>query len=380
MLNADHIGWLQRLSGYDASLIAESVARVERLGLPHLSSELGRASGGDGYLAATMLCESIDWLAEHGVRPSRLKAKLKRPDVWPMWAEIRAAGLIAHLLDGVDGVHLDVPVGSGQKNADFGFQFGDGESGLLPVEFKALGLSYAEQTFCKNWASVLHSVEPPRGICTLHTDIDTAPPLINRKKRREMYRDAARRAKNLLPPFRAISGTVVVAHGSTEEYVRRMASTICAHVSQLPQSAEGWIALHWSNGAPSGVVRRAINQIDLPDHVAGIMLVGSAIVLDGTMHHVLSVIPRDGQDGEEWEFASKVGFDFGPIFRGFEVSAGVRPAVIRMPSDSRLQELIVRDGSETFWPFNLLLGPDPIGVDRGLKEDHRTPRTLGRPS
>lgn len=366
MLGPEHIDWLERLSGYDASMIRQSVDRIDELKLPGLAKEMGRSSGADGHLAGAMLCQSIDWLTERGIPLTRLRPKLKRPDTWPMWAEVRAAGLISHLLEGVDGVELDVPVASG-RNSDFGFHFSDGQSDTLPVEFKALGLSYTERQFCKTWAPLLRSVRPPRGICTLHANMGTDLRPIGRQERRRIYQDASRRTKNLLPQFRSVSATVVVAHGSQPEYVARMTSTITDALSQLPATGEGWIALHWGNGAPHDVIADAVRQIDLPEHVAGVMLVGSAIVLDGRMHHALTLIPRDSAPEGERVVSSRVeGFDFAPIMRWFESSAGVRPAILRVPIEGELEELIVRDGSEVVWPFNVLLAPDPRTVRPGL--------------
>jgi len=248
MLDSDHIRWLQRLSGYTESMIHDAVDRVERWNPQRLSDELGVASGAAGHLAATMLCQAVDWLANAGVDESRLKAKLKRPDTWSMWAEIRAAGLIAHLVDGVHGVELDVPVGPGsRRNTDFGFRV-TGQPDILPVEFKALGLSDLERRFCRSWAPTLRSIEPVRGICTLHADIDTPPLVINRRQRRQMCREVARNAKRIPSSFGTISATVVVASGTQGRYVQRLTTTVNEHLSQLPDSCEGWIAFHWSDG------------------------------------------------------------------------------------------------------------------------------------
>jgi hypothetical protein len=365
MLADTDLYWLQLVSGYESGRIVEAVNWVESLGLPRLSEQIGRASSADGHVAAMMLRESYEWLAERGVSPVAVNRMLRRPDVWPMWAQLRAAGLIAHLLEDVDAVEFDVQTGTGRKNADFGFHF-SGEAGLLPVEFKALSLSYAEQCFCRDYAHILHSLKPLRGFCVLHADIDTPAPLLNRQRRRWMCQDAARRVKHLPPRLQDISGTVVVAHGSADDYIRRMARTISEHLTQLPSSGEGWIALHWGNGAPPDMVKSALVKSGLPERVAGVMLVGSAIVLDGTTHHIAMMIPRDGEERGEWESYSKVGFDFTPIRRGFQVSAGVRPCVIRVNGENGQRDLIVRDGSEQFWPFNLLIEPDPPGVGDGL--------------
>ena len=360
LLSADHVTWLQRLSGYEAPRIVEAVDRVDALGVERLSAELGRASGADGYLAATLLWESIDRLTERGVRESRVTARLRRPDIWPMWAESKAAGLIAHFLE-ADHVLFDEPLESG-RNVDFVFCRAD--VGFLPVEFKALGLSDQERRFCRGWANVMRSLCPPRGLVTFHADIDTDPRRLRREELPDMDRVAAQVADLLPPALRSISGTVMVAHGSQERYIQRMVSTICEHLSQVPE-AGGWLALHWGNGAPSNAIREAVQRVDLPEHVFGVMLTGSAIVLDGTTHHFFMLIPRDAESGP-WRGFSRTGLNFEPISRGFEFSAGVRPSILRVPINGNLEELLVRDGTESFWPFNLLMDPDPPGVGEGL--------------
>lgn len=364
MINPNHIRWLQRLSGYDESEIRRSIDRVERWDLPGLSSELGKRSGADGHLAATMLCQAVDWLVERGVDEGRLKTRLKRPDIWSMWAEIRAAGVIAELLDGVRAVDLDVPVGANSgRNTDFHFYF-DGESDVLPIEFKALGLSQFERRFCAAWTPMLRSIKPTRGICTIHADIDTDPPVLNRKLRREMCHDTAHTAKYLPAGLRSVSATVIAAHGTQQRYMERLTRTVGDHLSQLPESSEGWIAFHWGNGAPLNLLGEAVRRAALPEHVRGVMFVGSAIVLDGRMHDVLVALPKDSDGGGEWVYHSKIeGFDPKPLLDGFDDSAGVRPTIIRIPGEGGLEELLARDGSEPLWPFNLLLAPDPAHPD-----------------
>lgn len=359
MLSSKHIEWLQRISGYSADDIVRAIDRVESWGIPALSSHLGSESGADGHLAATMLCQAIDWLIEAGVDETRLLAKLRRPDVWSMWTEIRVAGLIVHLAGDVQQVELDVPVGATSgHNTDFRFRFAD-DPNLHRIEIKALGLSAKERRFCQDWAPVLRAIEPAKGICVLHADIDTPPPPLNRKKRREMSRDVARRCTHWPPPCGPVSATVVAAHGTRQQYVRRLAAAISEHLSQLPDQDVGWMAFHWGNGAPLDLIREAILEADLPQHIAGVILAGSAIILDGRMHHMLVIALRASEAGELVVDSKIEGFDPRPIIDGFEVSVGVRPTILRVPGGEGPREILARDGSEPLWPFNILASPDP---------------------
>lgn len=365
MLNSDDIHWLQRLSGYPEAVILGAVERVETWGIPRLSRELGEKSGADGHLAATMLCQALDWLAQAGVEEGRLIGKLKRPDTWPMWTEIRLAGLLAYAAGGVKEIELDVPIGGGSgHNTDFRFRFA-GDPAMHRVEVKALGLSAKERDFCMTWAPVLRSIVPARGICIAHIDIDTRPAGFNRQKRRELCRDVERWAKHRQSPCGPVSATVAAAHGTRERYVRRLTATMNDHLSQLPDSDVGWMAFHWGNGAPFHLIAEAIASARLPVHIAGVILGGSAIILDGQLHDMLMVCPRTSSG--DMVFHSTVdGFDPSPIFEGFETSVGVRPTILRVPGDRGPKELLARDGSEPFWPFNILLSPDPADSEEAL--------------
>jgi|SRR5665647_2814 len=359
MLSSDNIHWLHRLSGYPEDAITGAINRIESWGIARLSEELGAESGADGHLAARMLCQALDWLSEVGVDESRMIAKLRRPDIWPMWTEIRLAGLIVGLTGDVREVEVDVPVGGESgHNTDFRFRFA-GELDLHRVEVKALGLSDKEREFCGTWTPVLRSIVPARGICIVHVDVDTLPAGFNREKRRELCRDVERWAKHRHPPCGPVSATVAAAHGTREQYLRRLTASINEHLGQLPDSDVGWMAFHWGNGAPFRLIAEALADVNLPEHVAGVILGGSAVILDGQMHDLLMVCPRESS-GEMVFHSTVEGFDPGPVFEGFETSVGVRPTILRVPGDCGPRELLARDGSEPLWPFNLLLSPDPF--------------------
>lgn len=361
MLEDEDIRWLHRLSGYPEERILAAVERVEAWRIPDLSTKLGSESGADGYLAATMLCQALDWLHEADVDEDRLLAKLRRPEVWSTWTEIRVAGLAAHLLERVRKVELDVRVGESGRNSDFRFRLGD-DTELHRLEVKALGLSAADRQFCRRWAPVLRAVRPAQGICTMHANIRSSPRVFTRAERRFMCREAVRSAKRTPAPHDAVSATVVVAQGTRKQYIRRLTAAIAENLSQLPNTDVGWMAFHWSNGAPVSLVAEAVPQLDLPRHIAGVMLVGSVMML-GHTHHLLMAGFRN--TGGQVVFQSRIdGFDPSPIIERCENSAGVRPTIIRVPDGRGFKELIVRDGSEAFWPFNILLAPDPLSVQQ----------------
>lgn len=358
MLSTEDITWLHRLSGYSEDELRGAVSLVDSWGLAPVSAQLGRDSSADGHLAAVMLVQAIGWLAAVGVDESRLLAKLRRPDVWSMWTEIRVAGLVAHLSEDVEAVELDVPVGGDSgRNTDFRFRF-RGERDLHRIEVKALSLSAREREFCRAWAPMLRAVKPTHGFSIFHANIDTPPPLLNRQTRRAMARDTARNTRRITPPCGPVSGTVIAAHGTREQYVRRLSATMNEHLSQLPDTDVGWMAFHWSNGAPLELVAEAVQQVLLPDHIAGIMLAGSAIVLDGRMHHMLWIGQRGAEGGKIAVHSKVEGFDASPLVEGFTSSVGMRPTILRVPAPTGVRELLVRDGSEPFWPFNLLPSPD----------------------
>jgi hypothetical protein len=362
MLDEDDVLWLYRLSGYAEDRIFGSVERVESWGIPSLSSQLGVQSGAEGHLAATMLCQSLDWLDDADIDEGELLAKLRRPEIWSTWTEIRVAGLVAHLFGPVQEVEIDVPTaGTSGRNSDFRFRFGD-DPELHRLEVKALGLSSAARRFCRDWAPVLRAIRPARGICTLHANVNTPARVFTRAERRMMCRQAVRWAKHVPPPHDAVSATVVVAQGTRRQYIRRLTATIDENLSQLPETDSGWMAFHWSNGAPASLVGEAIPLLRLPSHIHGIILAGSVMML-GHTHHLLMAGFRNA-DGEVVVQSKVDGFDPSPVIERCEGSAGVRPTIIRVPKDGGLRELIVRDGSEAFWPFNILLAPDSAAVQQ----------------
>jgi hypothetical protein len=66
------------------------------LAITHVADEL-LAPNADALVGAILLVESVDSLVERGVPQTKLLSKLRGDSaVWPAWAEIRAASVIAN--------------------------------------------------------------------------------------------------------------------------------------------------------------------------------------------------------------------------------------------------------------------------------------------
>ena len=82
--------WVDVLTGIEPDRCAAALDEVETWGFPHVAAELVSDTV-DAAVAATLLVEGIDRLAEHGVSRERLLKKLRTGDLWSTWAEIRVA-------------------------------------------------------------------------------------------------------------------------------------------------------------------------------------------------------------------------------------------------------------------------------------------------
>lgn len=98
-------------------------------------------------------------------------------------------------------------------------------------------------------------------------------------------------------------------------------------------------------------VRQAFTEIDLPEHVLGIMLFGAAVAVPSAeIHYYDIILPRKELDDREIEppVLSLEDNPLGePIFGAVQRSAGIRPTLLLDPSGIRgqRQPLLVRDGS-----------------------------------
>jgi hypothetical protein len=105
-----------------------------RRSIPHLEAELAEATV-DNALAATLLVESVNYLTSIGVPQARLLKKLRGDrDVWPTYAEIRAAKILAAPFKEHAEFELEPQRASG-KHADFKVRL-VGEEEAVFVEFK----------------------------------------------------------------------------------------------------------------------------------------------------------------------------------------------------------------------------------------------------
>lgn len=199
------------------------------------------------------------------------------------------------------GVHkgeLELEAGRDRgKQADFRFSAKGGDvfrafpisdSAGISIEFEAIGLSDEETAFCQRARPTLEALRPPRGFITLHVPLDSENMGVwTDEARYHSLQEAIRSARREIPPHASgSSGAVVAAHGTEEAYVRRLRSRLTEALKQLPAEDECWVAFHWSNGAPFAAVHAAIDSIERPTHVVGILVVGSAIVFGHPeIHH-----------------------------------------------------------------------------------------------
>ncbi len=349
--------WIDRLWRIEPERQEEALERLQTWAIPHVIDRLS-ADDADGVLGAVFLVESFDALVERGVPGGKLVAKLRGdPDLWPTWAEIRAGGLLVrHSPEDIE-VIAEPGRGAG-RHPDYAIRYSSGES--ISVEFKAIGLSDQEAAFSRRVTPMLPQLVPRRGICTLHVQDTDVEIRLNRTARREQLLEAERLAKNLHPVARPIAAAVIVGHGTAEAYTRRLANRFREAFAQLPPDANCWIAFHWSNGAPTTMIRRALALTDPPDNLDGVMLVGT-VVIPGSIDNYSVIFPRpfDTQTGEE-EWNTDVTVEHAQsIFNRVDASGGVRPTLIRVPSNGRLRDFLHRGGQQRIFPFNLVLAPDP---------------------
>jgi hypothetical protein len=189
---------------------------------------------------------------------------------------------------------------------------------------------------------------------------------------------AERASKHLHPVARRIAAAVIVGHGSEATYTRRLTGRFREALNQLPTDDKCWVVFHWSNGAPHKMVRRALAQIDVPEHVVGILLVGSVAIL-GRLDNYIQIlpVPFDKETGEELWHSDTTIEDAKIVFGAVDASAGVRPCLIRVPWKDRLEDFLIRTGDRRIYPFNVVLSPDPPGLV--APRDVHSPATVTRP-
>jgi hypothetical protein len=350
--------WVHRLWGIDQERQTRAQARLAMWRIDHLSAELAPTAA-DGAVAAVLLVEAFDNLVGRGVPESKLLSKLKGDrDVWPTWAELQAAGLIARHFPTDMQIIAEPDRSHGARHADFALEYASGERHA--IEFKAIGLSDAEVAFSNAMAPLLPGLLPRFGVLTMHLEDTATTVRLNREQRRYHRLRAERLAKNLHPVARSIAAAAIVGHGTEANYARRLSRRFDEALRQLPAGTASWVAFHWSNGAPFAMVRRALAATAVPEHLAGIMLTGSVAIAGRLDSYVLILpAPFGKAEGQEiWHSEQKVE-EAKAILGRVDASSGVRPTYIRVPVGGRMIDFIHRTGSRRIFPFNIVLVPDP---------------------
>lgn len=357
--------WVKVLTGLPPEYVREARRRIHGWEVAHVNREL-LAPTADAAVAAALLVESVDRVVRRGVPWNKLLSKLRAdPDVWPTWAEIRAADILGESVPTDAELTIEAGRAAG-AHADLRLVM-PGAIGGQSVEFKALGLSDAEVAFCQRMTPALERMVPPRGIFHGHARIDAEASFPSREARRDIAR-GARRALKRVPNFPAgLAGATMVAHGVERSYLHRLGRLIAEVIEkgQLPAEDQGWVAFYWSNGAPLNVVADFVPWDELPERVAGVMFMGSGVDFPMPMiHNFVHVLGRGADDSGTLLVSSKLGDLVGSkpaddvaakVLRRFEHSSGVRPTVLRAHG----RELVRRDGSRRILPYNLLLDTDP---------------------
>lgn len=382
-----------KLTGLDADRVREAQDQIQALGIAHLTQVLVDAPTIDAAVASVLLGDSFEGLIERGIERTKLISKLRNDrDVWPTWAELRAAQQIAGYIAEGGEIQLEPDRAQGRQ-ADFrirregGDLFGDlipiGGEPEVSIEFKALGLSAGEASFCQRARPTLEALKPSSGFVTLHAplDIHRGGIWMNREMRREGEREAVRLARSLPAHAHGLSGAVVVAQGAESTYLSRLRARLSEALEQLPDDHPCFVAFHWSNGAPFGPIGQVLNEVDRPDNVVGIALLGSAVAFPyPDIHHfIMWGMARDADDDEpEDAFFSEVAPGAGEeavalysvvsedvgraVFDRVDRSAGVRASVVRTSvfAERHPQDVLMRDGSQRILPYVLLIDPDPV--------------------
>jgi hypothetical protein len=227
-----------------------------------------------------------------------------------------------------------------------------------------IGLSDEETEFCRRMAPLLPPLLPRQGILTMHLEDTSTSVNLNRDQRRRQKLEAERRAKHVHPAARPIAASVIVGHGTEQAYLRRLSDRFARAFAQLSPEEGSWVAFHWSNGAPTDMVRRALTAIDVPDFVSGVILLGS-VAIPGTLDNftVLFPAPFRGEPTAESEWHSDRSADEAETLFGLiEASAGVRASYVRVPWGGKWFDFIHRTGDRRILPYNLVLAPDPADI------------------
>lgn len=387
----------RKLTGLDPDRVRDAQERIRALGIAHLTEALIDTPTIDAAVAAFLLDDSFNWLVARGIERTKLVSKLRNDrDVWPTWAELRAARQIATYIAEGGEIQLE-PDRSQGRQADFrirregGSLFGaiipTGDGTEVSIEFKAVGLSDEEASFCRRARPTLDALKPASGFVTLHAplNIEREGVWMNREMRRDGEKDAVRIARSLPAHTQGLSGAVVVAQGTESSYLARLRTRFREALSQLPHDHPCFVAFHWSNGAPFAHIGQLLNEVDRPENVVGIALLGSAVAFPHPdIHHFIMfglAREREEDDGKD-VFYSEVAPDAGEeavalysavseevgraVFDRVDRSARVRASVVRagVLGERQPRDVLMRDGTQRILPYVLLIDPDPVEAIR----------------
>jgi hypothetical protein len=365
------LAWTERLTGYPPDVVRDGRSEIKSWRAPKLERELVERVDVDAAVGAAMLVQAVRELTDLGVPLTKLVSKLRGDNqVWPAWSEICAAASIARQQAPLElRMEEDRSLG---RHADLRLVDPSDQSGAS-IEFKALGLSDEEVDFYREARPVLATLLPRRGAATLHTELGTRLRAPSRSDRRELEKESRAKLKRILKPWGSeLRAAVIVGHVAEQAYLERMGQRILTAIGQLPAVEESWVALWWTNGAPVSLVGRLFEVIELPAHIAGVILVGAGVAIpDSRIHHYNFILPAGADPEDAGEFRSLESEAIGDIgqlvMKRFERSSGLRPTLMSDPSLVSAAPVLDRDGSRRWFPFNLLIDEDPPPVRSELR-------------
>jgi hypothetical protein len=386
--------YTSRLTGLDVDRAKAARDVIRELEIPHVNRELVDPQSIDAVVASVLLADSLDDLLGCGVPRTKLIAKLRNDrEVWPTWAELRAAAVLAHFLEEGAELQLEADRSRG-RHSDFraarrvgpAFRFlPQYAPSSVSIEFKAVGLSNEEAEFCRRARPTLDAMRPRAGFVTLHAPLEMSREgvWLPRAERRHGEQEAVKMSRRYPSHAQGLSGATVVAQGAEGAYYRRAVDRFERALNQLPPDEEAWVAFHWSNGAPVAAFTDFLKTVELPRNVLGIALIGSAVAFPYPDIHnfIFFQLRRDANseadnggserdDGNAMEYHSDLDADLArKVFERVDRSSGVRASVVRGETTSGLVDVLMRAGAQRILPYILLIDPDPPEVQEYLARD-----------
>lgn len=320
--------WASELTGLRAEELVRAQAEVRELEIPHLTATLGSAEDLDALVGSWLLTDSIDRLRQLGASEPALRKKLRdNPDIWPTWAEIVAGPILADVFGATEAV-LEPGRNEG-THPDYGF---DGPSGRAFVEFKALGFSQAETTFCRRFAPRLPAVCPPEGFVTMLAHPEAPEEALELPRG---FEDDARRRMSALPErLQGLSGAQVIMTETRALHAARVREAVEGALRQLIGRDNAWVALHWAGGGTITDAAVALTEMKLPRNIEGVIFVGAAVLLaDPRIHRFATAIRRAGRGSSDFipdlDIKSSAPDDTRLVLVALEASPRVRTLLVR---------------------------------------------------